>query len=196
MPTTDPTERIPEEDGPAYIQPVLSWALILVLIVLLVAGGFLLAMRQFFHGMVAGNPGPVTSASQWPKPLQQLTSDAKRERIQVLDLEVQCMCKGMETEYVWRMRLTPQFFDFLEKRWKLSPVPRSEHGIYSGRSMYSGEKTPEWWSPMQNENAKFYESERLSAAARAVPEGTFGDQFRVAVDADRQVIFVHYHEKW
>jgi hypothetical protein len=73
------------------------------------------AMHDFFHGVFAGNgPFPVTATKDWPKPLTELVKDVKHEKIAVQDLNVECMCRGYETEYVWRMQSTPGLPDFLK----------------------------------------------------------------------------------
>jgi hypothetical protein len=167
--------------------------LVVVLVVLLLSGlGVWYVnhrMRAFFHAFVAGEPGPVTSADEWPRPLKELVKDAEFAKIAVQNLEIQCMCRGWETEYVWRMQSTSVLCDFLKKRWKLSPIPPPEHGIFCGRSMNSGEKAPEWWSPKESLKTQFYACSRRMARE-------YGDQFQVAIDDERQLIFVHYYEKW
>jgi hypothetical protein len=148
------------------------------------------AMHDFFHGVFAGNgPFPVTAAKDWPKPLTELVKDAEHEKISVQNLNVECMCRGYETEYIWRMQSTPGLSDFLKKRWKLSPTPVPDHGIFLGKSMISGDKTPEWWSPMVGKNSQFFVCGRTVAME-------YGDQFQVAIDNERELIFVRYYEKW
>lgn len=179
-------------DDPArrsYRTPLLIGVAVLMLVAG-VAVWYLYRMHAFFHGFVAGNGRfPVTSAEEWPKPLKALVKDATEKKIEVRDLRVECMCKGYETEYVWRMQSTPGLFEFLVARWKLSSVPPSDHGIFCGTSMYSGDYTPEWWSPMETPKTRFYICSRRLA-------NEYGDQFQVAIDDDRQLIFVQYYEKW
>ena len=148
-------------------------------------------MDAFFHGFVAGEPGPAASPADWPKPLKALVADAKAEedRVAVKILEVQCMCQGWEKEFIWRMESTPGLFDFLKKRWALSAMPSPERGIFCGYSMYSGDETPSWWTPKERKGTEFYACRRTIASEA-------GDRFQVAVDDERQLIFVHYYEMW
>jgi hypothetical protein len=178
------------------VSPKPSWSasriiLVVVLVLLLLLGSAAwyvnYAMRAFVHGFVAGEPGPVTSADEWPRPLKELVRDAERAKIVVQDLQVQCMCRGWETEYVWRMQSTSELRDFLKNRWKLSPMPPPLDGIFCGRSMNSGNKTPEWWSPKESTKTQFYV---------CTMAGEYGDRFQVAIDEERRLIFVHYYEKW
>ena len=99
------------------------------------------------------------------------------------------MCQGYESEYIWKIRLTPGLLDFLKARWELSPMQPPGEGIFCGQSMISGDKTPSWWSPVEGHNTHYY-------IGRLAKDMEFGDHFRVAVDKDRQLVFIHYWEKW
>lgn len=145
-----------------------------------------LSMHAFFRAILVGETGPVTSPSAWPKPLTELVADAARAKIDIQGLQVHHMNEGFDPEYIWQMKATPGLFDFINARWKLSLTPAPEHGVFCGKSDFSGDSTPDWWSPKEDAETKFY-------ACPSVLAGEKGDLFRVALDEKRGIIFVHYH---
>lgn len=179
--TTDPSSR-------SYLKGCLF--AVLAVIVLCVAAVVLvnIAMHQFFRAILVGKTGPVASPAEWPQPLKDLVADAARAKIEIQELQVHHMNEGFDPEYIWRMKASPGLFDFLKDRWKLSPMPPPEHGVFCGRSNFSGDPTPEWWSPINKGSAevRFYGCKNVLA-------GEKGDLFRVALDEKRKIIFVQYH---
>jgi hypothetical protein len=163
-----------------------------VIVFLVIAGGmicFEMAMRDFFHGAIAGRSGAVKSSNDWPRPLKELVADAKSADIDLQVFEVHCMCRGMENEYIWRMSANSKLLDFLKNRWRLSPDDPPQHGIFCGQSMFSGDATPSWWTPKENSETAFYVCE-LSL------KGEKGERFHLAYDKKRDCFFVWYWDNW
>jgi hypothetical protein len=182
----------PSVDSPrrrTWLRPILIILVVFFLLIGVAVWYLNYRMRIFFHDIFAGKCGPVTSTEDWPRPLKELVQDAEHDKITIENLKVHCMCKGYETEYVWRIQSTSGMFEFLKTRWSLSPIPTPDYGIFCGKSMNSGDETPKWWSPKKNPTTKFYVSSRCKARE-------YGDQFQAAVDDERKMIFIHYYEKW
>lgn len=142
-------------------------------------------MHDFFHAVMVGKTGPVSSPEDWPKPLKELCDDAERAEWKVSVIQVHCLCQGFDPEYVWRMESTPGLLDYLKQKWELSRVTEPMGVVRDGRSRLSGERVPPWWNPLESENAEFYVCKRTLAR-----EGS--DRFQVAVDKKGGTIFVHY----
>jgi hypothetical protein len=158
--------------------------------IVVVLGAFALLVVEvggnaIVHAVIVGKTGPVTDPSDWPEPLQKLCKDLGATSLPTSTIQVHCLCRGMDAEYVWRMDAVPGLFEDLEKRWQLLPVSNPKWRVLSGRSSLSGESVPRWWSPGQGDGTTFHEC----PATRA---GEKGDRFCVAFDKHQGVIFVHY----
>jgi len=160
-------------------------------IVLCVAGVVLvnMAMNDFMRAVVVGKTGPVTSPADWPQPLKDLVTDAKSTKIDVYVLQVHQMNGAVDPEYIWQMRATPGLLELIKTRWKLSPIPTPDYGVFCGKSNLSGDSTPDWWSPKANVGTQFY-------ACATCLAGEKGAQFQVAYDVKRGTIFVRYYDNF
>jgi len=145
-----------------------------------------LSIDGFFRAIVVGKTGPVSSPRDWPQPLKDLVTDAARAKIDIKGLQVHQMNDGFDPEYIWQMKATAGLFDLIAARWKLSPTPVPDRGVFCGKSQFSGDSTPDWWSPEENAETQFYACENALA-------GEKGNLFQVAVDKKRGIIFVQYH---
>lgn len=155
-------------------------------VVVLLVGAFFLVVwsggSAIVEAVLVGNTGPITNPSDWPEPLQELCKDLG---ITPANIQVHCLCHGMDREYVWRMDAAPGLFERIQKGWQLSQVSNPKWRVLEGKSSLSGESAPPWWSPTRGESTTFYEC----PASRA---GEKGHRYRVVFDEDRGVIFVNY----
>ena len=158
---------------------VLLAAACCVLVVGWVGGGAIV------HAVLVGKTGPVTNPADWPEPLQNLCKDFGATPPQTSKIQVQCLCHGMDHEYVWRMDPVPGLFEHIQKSWRLAPVSNPNWRVLRGKSSLSGESTPSWWSPTLGDSTTFYECPASLA-------GEKGHRFRVAFDRDQDIVFVHY----
>jgi len=191
MSTAAPQPAAPQPERRAF-QYSLRTLFIVTTVIALLLGlivWYLNSMHAFFHGFVAGAPRAIESPEDWPRTLKELVTDAKQANVVVQGLEVQCMCRGWETEYIWRMQVTPGLVAFITARWKLSATTWPSDGVFCGASHLSGDRTPAWWSPQEGGKTAYFVCNRSRASE-------FGDHFQVGIDEDRQVIFVRYYEKW
>lgn len=146
------------------------------------------AVRSFdesFGRMLVGETGPVESIDDWPRPLRELLADAEPSKAESAEIQVYCLCQGFDPEYVWSMPNAPGVFDRLVNRWGLSRVANPKWRVLQGASSLSGVRTPQWWDPSQNPNTEFYECKTSLAREK-------GDRFCVALDKNRNIVFVHY----
>ena len=162
-------------------------ALVLTAIILCVLAIILFhhSQRAFFEAVLVGETGPVSSPDQWPKPLKDLLAEAKRANLEIVSVQVHCLCQGFDPEYVWRMEATPGLLEHIKQKWELSQVNEPGQVIRTGQSRISGKQAPLWWSPMKCKNCEFYVCKRTLEREKS-------DRFQVALDRDGQVIFVHY----
>ncbi len=143
------------------------------------------AQEQLFHDMLVGETGPVTSREDWPEPLKSIVAEASRLNLDPSTIQVHCLCRGMDLEFVWRMQASPGLFEQIKERWKLTEVTKPDWPILQGRSSISGERTPSWWSAKDDGQTAFFVCPQTLA-------GEKGDRFLVAFDKRRDIIFVRY----
>jgi hypothetical protein len=67
---------------------------------------------------------PITSEENWPKPLRSLLEDADQRKINVGEIDVYCVSKGLLDEYYWRTDAAPGLLARMVARWGLSPMAR------------------------------------------------------------------------
>jgi len=142
-------------------------------------------MERFFHAVLVGDTGPVTSSDDWPQPLAELIGESDGVEIDESTIRVHCLCRGFDPEYVWRMDAARGMLEHLSDRWQLTQVDGLRWPVLNGRSQLSGEPTPTWWSPQRDADTSFY-------VCRHTLAGDEGDLFQVALDKKRNTIFVHY----
>jgi hypothetical protein len=177
------TEHTPSKQFAGKGCLILALAGVVLCVVAIVL--FEISSREFFHALMVGKTGPVSSPKDWPKPLKELHVDGVRAKFQITNVQVYCLCQGFDPEYVWRMDSTPGLLDHLKRTWELSPAAEPTGIMRDGRSTLSGELAPSWWNPTESKNIEFYVCARTLA-------GEKGDRFQVALDADRNIIFVRY----
>lgn len=84
------------------------------------------------------------------------------------------------------MDATPGLLEEIERRWKLSKTSDPQLYMLEGyRSDFSGVVTPEWWARRDDGRTFFYVSPQVLARGKS-------DRFHVAVDTNRNTIFVYY----
>lgn len=174
-----------------HLPSSLHWPLIIALAIAVTVFGGYVALRvvaSYLLGLgLIGDTGPVTSAADWPRSLNELV--AEEPRVDQSSLQVFCLCSGIEYEFVWRMDATDDLVEHLEERWQLTQVKEPSSIMLERKSMLSGVATPDWWCPVDDGDTDFYACERTLSREK-------GDQFAVAVDKRRQTIFVHYWDNW
>jgi hypothetical protein len=179
--TTDDTPAQPPRGAGCWLLAAIVAIVVCIAAVVL----FNIAMHGFFRAVIVGETEAVESPDAWPKPLKDLVKDAARAKVGIKGVRVHCTCQAFDPEYIWQMKATRGLFDLLKARWQLSPTSVPTYGVFCGKSNLSGDVTPDWWSPKKNARTRFYASKRSL-------EGK-GDIFVVAVDEEREIIFVHYH---
>jgi hypothetical protein len=142
------------------------------------------AMDRFFDAVVAGNNGPVTSTQDWPRPLKELAASAQEKNIDLNDVRVYCIAKGMIVEYVWRMRSSPELFALVQSEFDLYPdtIPAATFAA-------DGATLDWWWKPTEGTSPQFFLGRRSNIAEE-------GDKFIVLNDEQRQFIYVYYNDDW
>jgi hypothetical protein len=169
--------------------PIWRYSLIvLVVIAVCLIGAFtvmLLGSRGAIESMLVGETGPVTSAENWPSPLKSLAEGLGQAELDQTSIQVYCLCHGMDSEYVWVMDAALGLFDRIERRWGLSRIEHPNWRVLNGSSSLSGVATPDWWSPQRDDGTMFFVSPNELAKEK-------GDRFRVALDKQRNKIFVYY----
>jgi hypothetical protein len=172
----------------AYVARCLSAlrALLVLCVVFIICWGLVKVCFIVMFCMLSGSDsGPVDSPAAWPRALKDIVADAARAKVDIEDVQVHCMSRTWETEYIWQMKATRGLLELLRTHWELSPASPPERGSFCGKSAYSGARTPDWWSPKKNANTQYYASKGMLAGAK-------GDRFRVALDEERALIFVQY----
>jgi hypothetical protein len=163
----------------------LIYALVGVLLCVTAIVLFEISTREFFHSIMVGKTGPVSSPDGWPKPLKELQLDRDHANLPITNVQIYCLCQGMDPEYVWRMDAAPGLLAYLKLKWELTQVAEPTGVMLDGRSTISGETAPSWWNPTESKNTDFYVCARTLARTK-------GDRFQVAFDKDRMIIFVRY----
>jgi hypothetical protein len=179
-------------NGDRHIPSFLRWPLIVaVALAVTLFGGYVAIRVVASHllglGLVGGKTGLVKSAADWPRPLEDIV--AQGPGVNQSNLQVFCLCSGIEYEFVWRMDATNELLEHLESRWQLTQVKEPSNIMLERKSMMSGVTTPDWWCPSDDGDTNFYECYRTLSKEK-------GDRFAVAVDTRRQTIFVHYWDNW
>jgi len=132
------------------------------------------------------NTGPVKLRDEWPQPLKDLSDALGESFCDESTIQLHCLCRGWDPEYVWRMKLAPGMFEKIERQWRLSRTFDPAHFKMEGyESRLSGLATPEWWSPKDDGNTSFYVSAQVLARGKS-------DRFHVAVDKKRETVFVYW----
>jgi hypothetical protein len=183
---------LPLRERKLSISPWRAVIIAMTVCILLICCGitcFNIAMHDFFHDVFAGKQRAINSPAEWPNPLKKLVEDAKSANIDAQVFEVHCMCEAYESEYIWRMKASPELLDFLIKRWKLSPDIPPIQGIFCGKSMISGDSTPSWWTPTENADTQFYVCELTL-------KGEKGERVHLAHDKKRGCLFVWFWNNW
>ena len=161
--------------------------LALIAILALLMGGYIAvdrALDRFMFGLIIGKPGgPVQSRKDWPFDLQQLLDKPDGAQVNQASIQVFCLCKGSDLEYVWRVEASPELIELLKQRWSLAQVSKPAWPILKGRSPILGVPTPSWWSPKVNEDTSFFANEG---------EPGDGPGVQVAVDRRLNLIYVHW----
>ncbi len=137
------------------------------------------------YPILSRDAGPVTSPDDWPDPLKALRDDPDRIEFDPSTLQVYCLCKGFDPEFVWRMDAAPGLFAYLKNRWRLTKIEHPNWYILKGYSQLSGAATPPWWSPKDDGDTQFFVCPQTLA-------GEKGNRFKVALDEKSRAIFVHY----
>lgn len=161
---------------------------VLILAACLLGGFALLVLvggSMIVDAALVGETGPVTSFEDWPDPLKGLVGDLGEAELDQTSIRVYCLCHGMDSEYVWRMDAAPGLFEHVEERWDLSAIEDPDWHVLEGSSILSGVATPDWWSPQRDEGTSFYVCPQELAREK-------GSRFKVALDRERNIIFVHY----
>ncbi len=143
------------------------------------------AMDSFFDAMIVGETGSVQSREEWPRPLLELIDECDEVAVTESNVQVFCLCQGFDPEYVWRMTGDETVLQLLKDKWQLSVDEKPRWHVLRGYSQNSEVSVPPWWSPKENEQTTFYVCPQAIAKDK-------GDRFKVAFDASRQSIFVHY----
>ena len=112
------------------------------------------SMHAFFKAVMVGNPGPVESAEDWPRPLQRLVADASTEQSAIDNLKVHCFSSVFDLEYVWRMDATPALIDFLKARYELVPTDPRMRSFFRATGDTLGNSKP-WWSPSGSNDSEY-----------------------------------------
>lgn len=142
-------------------------------------------MEQRFHAILVGNIGPVSSFDDYPQPLKDLLNESGDVEIDKSSLQVHCLCQGFDPEYVWQMSAMPGLFEYVSKRWKLSPVDGHNWNAPINRSDISGQPTPSWWLPRQKSETQFFACPQILGSEK-------GECFQVALDQKQEIIYVYY----
>lgn len=145
--------------------------------------------RAIVEAVIVGDTGPIVSRDDWPQPLKNLIRESDDFEIEESTIQVYCLCKGMDREYVWRMDASPGLFEHVSQSWNLSQVDAPKWPILDGNSMISGKPTPSWWSPQRDDKTLFFVCPQTLG-------GLKGDRFQVALDKKRHLIFVHYWDNF
>ncbi len=164
------------------------WPYAFIVVAVCLVGGFALVRlgaRYAIEAVLVGQTGPVTSREDWPDPLKSLAEDLGDAELDQASIQVYCLCQGFDPEYVWRMDATPGLFEHIEDRWGLSRIEDPDWRVLDGASSLSGVATPDWWSPQRDEGTLFFVSPQELAKEK-------GPRFKVALDTQRNVLFVHY----
>lgn len=153
--------------------------------VLLAAYSFVDRIEREFANALVGKTGPVESSEDWPEQLKAILAEAKAIDVDESTIQVYCLCRVMDHEFVWRMDAGPGLLEHLKERWKLTQVPYPNRPVLRGRSSISGVATPPWWAPKDEVDTTFFVCPQTLA-------GEKGDRFLVAFDKSQNVVFVHY----
>jgi hypothetical protein len=144
------------------------------------------ASNGFLSATLVGHTGPVERRDDWPRPLTELLDAEGATSRYESTIQVDCLCRGFDPEYVWRMEATPGLFAKIEKRWRLSKTTDPQlYKLEGYKSRLSGVATPVWWSPRDDGSTSFYVNPQALAREK-------GDRFHVALDNKRNLIFVYH----
>lgn len=181
------SKSIESMNQPVSKTPVGHHTLLIVGVCLL--GGFGLSLLLItwagIHAFYVGETGLVTSREDWPDPLKSLAEELGETELDQASIQVYCLCQGFDPEYVWRMDAAPDLFEHIKDRWGLSRIEDPDWRVLDGSSPISGVATPDWWSLQREEGTSFFVSPNVLACEPGI-------RFQVALDEQRNVIFVHY----
>lgn len=158
------------------------WLIIAVSLPIAAVTAWSVAWRNAMHNAFVGETGPVPSRADWPRPLKELLDDPGGIEIDESSIQVHCLCRGWDDTFVWRMDAVSGLFELIADRWELTQTTDSRSYVLEGhKERRSGVYTPAWWKPRDDGSTKFFVSDRAS-----------GDTFHVALDENRNTIWVHW----
>ena len=138
------------------------------------------AMDLFFEAVLVGYVGPVASADEWPRPLQELLQETSDLELDEGAIKVYCLSDA-EEEFIWKMKGPAALFEYVEDKWELVDT---EDTVW-----LTLREVPEWWSPDR-------ESSLSDLLFRRTPVGKPFDVFWVSWDEKKQELFVWYWSNW
>ena len=172
---------MPNSDSPSWRNILLIYATLFALLGLLCA-----PYALYTYSWRDTTPrGPLTSPKTWPKPIRDLSAEAKRSGVDVDQLEVFLLYGRLGdtvSTVICRLPESSGTFEFLRKQLELQPV--SAEKVERVRDEVARlAPPPEWW-------ASSGETELF--ASRHLLEGGEGDLYVVARDPEQHRIFIHY----
>jgi hypothetical protein len=135
--------------------------------------GFILALRILFE------EGPIYSASQWPHDLERMVKIAG---VSPSDVKADCIYSFFDSEYVWRLRITPSKLDEVTSEFQLCEIGTSKVPRQFLRAF------PIWWRPGRGESDRYLSTPDFPVRGR----GPDGDHYFAMYDVHNQFLYVWY----
>ena len=147
--------------------------------------GWCRSQRSQYQAYLARMTGPVISRDDWPLPLKEVLEVPEGVELDESAIQVYCLNRGFDPEFVWRMDATPGLLEHLKQQWRLTQVAGPGSVMIQRKSRFSGIATPVWWSPKDDGDTMFFVNPNELEREKS-------DRLQVAYDAKQQAIFVWY----
>lgn len=132
--------------------------------------------------------GPLPAAADWPEPVRQLRAALAQSDVDVESFAVYLLYGqpgNLLSTVACRMDDSAGALDLLTARLRLQQIDRDEVAGSLGREILACASS-EWWPSEDDQAAEYFGSENLIA-------GEKDDQYVVARDRSRGLIFIHYY---
>src|SRR5262245_38926809 len=117
---TEPVPKVAHKPARSRFQFRLHTLLGLIAIIAVFLGLWI-AIDRILVRAFGGGFGPVIR-DEWPAPLHDVLDNADGIEYDESTIQVYCLGRGFDPEFVWRMDDAPGLFAYLERRWELSRV--------------------------------------------------------------------------
>ena len=132
--------------------------------------------------------GPLATETEWPEPIREMHTAMAKADVDLQSFAVYLLYgqpgQTLST-VVCRMDSSSDALDVLTSHLDLKPITCDDSARWAGNEVLQYTSS-DWWAPDDDDNARYYASNNLVVGDEA-------DQYVVAHDVSRNIIFIHYY---